>query len=79
MATQGRELLEEHYDKDYLTYDEVRDLGPRAVTEDGEPVAQEEFQGKFFRFANRDDASGYLVRRIEETGQSTTLAYLQRA
>ncbi len=79
MATQGRELLGEFYDNDHITYDEVRNLGLRAVTEKGEPVPQEEFQGKVFRFANRDDASGYLVRSAEETGQSTTLTYLQRA
>ena len=79
MATQGRELLGEHYDKDHLTYEDVQDLGLRAATEDGEPVSQEEFQGKVFRFANRDDASGYVVRSMEETGQSATLAYLQRA
>lgn len=79
MATQGRELLGEYYDRDHLTYDEVRELGLRAVTEDGDPVSQEEFQGKVFRFANRDDASGYVVRSMEETGAGSTLAYLQRA
>ena len=79
MATQGRELLGQYYDKDYLTYEEVRELDLKAVTEDGEPVPQEEFQGKVFRFANRDDASGYLVKSAEETGGGTTLTYLQRA
>ena len=79
MATRGKELLGEFYDRDHLTYEEVRGLGPNAVTGDGDPVPQEEFQGKVFRFANRDDASGYGVRSMEETGQGTTLTYLQRA
>ena len=79
MTTQGEELLGEFYDRDHLTYEEVRELGLNAVTEDGDPIPQEKFQGKVFRFANRDDASGYGVRSMEETGQGTTLTYLQRA
>ena len=47
------------------------------VTEDGESVPDEELRGKVFRFEDRDEPSGYLVRSTETTGQSTTLCYLQ--
>ncbi len=49
------------------------------MAEDGEPVLQGEHQGKVFRFANRDETSGYGVRNVEETGQSVPPTYLQRA
>ncbi len=78
MAAQSKELLEEYYDRDYLTYEEVMDLGLRAVTEDGESVLQE-FRGKVFRSANRDDASGYFSRSMQEAGQGASPTYLQHA
>ncbi len=79
MASQGRELLGEHYGEDYLTYEQIEALGLKAVTEGGEEIPPEEMQGKIFRLENQDDASGYVVREMETTGQSTTLCYLQRA
>ena len=79
MASHGRELLGEHYGEDYLTYERIEALGLKAVTEKGEEVPQEEFRGKIFRLENPDDASGYVVREMETTGQSSSLCYLQRA
>ena len=79
MASHGRELLGEHYGEDYLTYEQVEALGLKAVTEGGEEVPREEFRGKVFRLENPDDASGYVVREMEATGQPATLCYLQRA
>jgi hypothetical protein len=77
LATPGKELLGEHYDKDHLTYEELEGLALEVVTEDGESVPDEELRGKVFRFEDRDEPSGYLVRSTETTGQSTTLCYLQ--
>ena len=37
MAIRGRELPGQYYDRDYLAYEEVRELEPKTVTEDGEP------------------------------------------
>ena len=78
MANQGSERLGKHYDRDHLTYGEVRGPGLRAVTGDGDPVPREEFRGEVFRFASRDAAGGYLVESTEKTGQSTTLTDLRR-
>ena len=77
MATPGEELLGEHYGRDHLTYEELEALGLRVVTEAGERVPEEELRGKVFRFGDKDEPSGYLVRSTESTGQSTTLCYLQ--
>ena len=79
MATQGRELLGGCYDRDRLTHEGTRGIGLRAVTEDGEFVPGAECQDKVFRFANGDDASGYLLRSAEETGASPTLNHPRRA
>ncbi len=77
MATHGRELLGEHYDDEHLTYEEIQELDLKVVTEKGETVPDEELQGKIFRIADRDDASGYVVSPMETTGTRTALCYLQ--
>jgi hypothetical protein len=77
MASTGRELLKNHYDDEHLSYEEIRELGLKVVTEKGETVPVEELQGKIFRIADRDDASGYVVSSMESTGTATVLCYLQ--
>jgi hypothetical protein len=77
MASTGREILGEHYNNDHLTYEEVRGLGLKVVTEEGETVPADELQGKVFRIADKDDASGYVVSPMETTGTATVLCYLQ--
>jgi hypothetical protein len=42
MASNGRELLGQHYDKDHPSYEEITRLDLRVVTEDGEEVSYEE-------------------------------------
>lgn len=79
MATKGKEFFREHYEENRLIHEDVQDSGSRGVTEDGKSVLQEECQGKVFRFANRDDASGYGMKSVRETGQSAPPTYLQRA
>jgi hypothetical protein len=77
MASTGREILGEHYNDEHLTYEEIRGLGLKVVTEKGETVPTEELQGKIFRIADKDDASGYVVSTVETTGTATVLCYLQ--
>jgi hypothetical protein len=77
MASTGKELLGERYDDEHLTCEEVRELGLKVVTEKGETVPTNELQGKIFRIANKDDASGYVVSPTESTGTATVLCYLQ--
>lgn len=77
MASNGRELLRKHYDKDHLSYEEITRLDLRVVTEDGEEVSYEELQGKIFRIVDRDEPSGYVVRNMETTREATILCFLQ--
>jgi hypothetical protein len=77
MASHGRELLGEHYDDGHLTYEEIRELDLKVVTEKGETIPTEELRGKVFRIADRDDASGYVVSNMESMGSRTVLCYLQ--
>lgn len=77
MESHGRELLGEHYDDEHLTYEEIQELGLMVVTEKGETIPTQELQGKIFRIADRDDASGYVVSPTESTGTRTVLCYLQ--
>jgi hypothetical protein len=77
MASHGRELLGGHYDDEHLTYEEIRELGLKVVTEKGETIPIEDLRGKIFRMADRDDASGYVVSNMESTGTGTVLCYLQ--
>jgi hypothetical protein len=77
MASTGKELLGEHYGDEHLTYEEIRDLGLKIVTEKGETVHTDELQGKIFRITDKDDASGYVVSPTESTGTATVLCYLQ--
>lgn len=77
MATPGKELLGEHYGRDHLTYEEIEKLDLKVVTEAGESVPEDELRGKVFRFEDKDEPSGYLVRSTETTSRSTTLCYLQ--
>lgn len=77
MASHGRELLGEHYDDEHLTYEKIQELGLQVVTEKGETIPTEELQGKVFRIADRDDASGYVVSPMETTGTARVLCYLQ--
>ncbi len=77
MASTGRELLGEHYDDEHLSYEEIRGLGLKVVTEDGEAIPTDDLQGKIFRIADKDDASGYVVSPTESTGTATILCYLQ--
>ncbi len=77
MASNGRELLGEHYDKDHLTYEEIEGLGLEVVTENGRTLESEELRGHIFRIEDRDEPSGYVVKNMETTGTSTVLCYLQ--
>jgi hypothetical protein len=77
MASTGREILGEHYNDEHLTYEEITGLGLEVVTENGETVPNDELQGKIFRIADKDDASGYVVSPMETTGTAAILCYLQ--
>jgi hypothetical protein len=77
MASNGKELLGERYERDHLTYEEIADLDLRVVTENGETLSPEELRGKIFRIVERDEPSGYVVRNMETTGEGTILCYLQ--
>jgi len=77
MASAGREILDEHYDDDHLTYEEITGLGLRVVTENGEAVPTDELRGKIFRIIDRDEASGYVVSPTETTGTAAVLSYLR--
>ncbi len=77
MASTGKELLGEHYDDEHLTYEEIRGLRLKVVTEKGETVPTDELRGKIFRITDKDDASGYVVSPTESTGTATVLCYLQ--
>jgi hypothetical protein len=77
MANTGRDILGEYYDDEHLTYEEIRVLGLKVVTEKGETVSTDALQGKIFRIADKDDASGYVVSPMETTGTATVLCYLQ--
>ena len=77
MASNGKELLGERYDRDHLTNEEIEDLELTVVTEKGEAVSPEELRDKIFCIADRDEPSGYLVRNTETTGEGTTLCYLR--
>jgi hypothetical protein len=77
MASIGREILGDHYNDEYLTYEEMRGRGLKVVTEKGEAVPTDELQGKIFRIVDKDDASGYVVSSMETTGTATVLCYLQ--
>ncbi len=79
MASTGKELLGEHYNDEHLSYEEIRGLGLKVVTEDGEAIPTDDLQGKIFRIADKDDASGYVVSPMESTGTATVLCYLQVA
>jgi hypothetical protein len=79
MASTGRELLKDHYEDEHLSFEEIEALGLKVVTENGETLDSEQLQGKVFRIVDRDEPSGYVVRSMETTGQSTVLCYLQAA
>ena len=68
MASNGKELLGERYDRDHLTNEEFEDVELTVVTEKGETVSPEELRGKIFRIADRNEPSGYVVRNMETTG-----------
>jgi hypothetical protein len=77
MAGEGQRLLGEYYDKDHLTHGEIDELGLKVVTEKGEEIEPDALQDKVFRFADRDEPSGYVVRRMEDAEAATELSYLQ--
>ncbi len=77
MASNGEELLGEHYESGHLTYEQIRDLGLAVVTENGQTLSSEELRGKIFRIVDRDEPSGYVVKNMETTGEGTTLCYLR--
>lgn len=77
MASNGRELLGEHYGKDHLTYEEIEGLALEVVTEHGRTLDSEELRGRIFRIEDPDEPSGYVVKNMETTGTSTVLCYLQ--
>ena len=79
MASTGRQLLGEHYERDHLTDEEIEKLNLKAVTEDSRTLGSEDLRGKIFRIVDRDEPSGYVVRSMESTGTSTVLCYLQAA
>jgi hypothetical protein len=68
VASNGKELLGERYDRDHLTNEEIEDVELTVVTEKGETVSPEELRGKIFRIADRNEPSGYVVRNMETTG-----------
>ena len=60
MASNGKELLGERYDREPLTNEEIEDVELTVVTEKGETVSPEELRGKIFRIADRNEPSGYV-------------------
>lgn len=79
MVSNGRQLLGEHFDKDHLTHEELVSLELEVVTENGRALGPEEVRGHIFRFEDRDEPSGYVVKNVETTGTSTLLCYLRPA
>ena len=77
MASNGKELLGERYDRDHLTNEEIEDVELTVVTEKGETVSPEELRGRIFRLVDRDEPSGYVARNMETMGEGTTLCYLR--
>ena len=77
MASNGRAILGELYERDHLTFEELERLDLSVVTEDGETVPTEELRGKIFRLVDRDEPSGYVVRNMEISGEATSLCHLQ--
>jgi hypothetical protein len=68
VASNGKELLGERYDRDHLTNEEIEGVELTVVTGKGETVSPEELRGKIFRIADRNEPSGYVVRNMETTG-----------
>ncbi len=77
MAGEGQRLLGEYYDNDHLTHAEIDELGLKVVTEKGEEIEPDEMRDKVFRFADRDEPSGYVVRSMEDEEAASDLSYLQ--
>jgi len=77
VASNGKELLRERYDRNHWTDEEIEDLELTVVTEKGETVSPEELRGKIVRIADPDEPSSYVVRNMETTGEGTTLCYLR--
>ena len=77
MAGEGQRLLGEYYENDHLTHAEIDELGLKVVTEKGEEIEPDEMQGKVFRFADRDEPSGYVVRSTGDEEAASNLSYLQ--
>lgn len=77
MAKEGQRLLGKYYDNDHLTHAEIDELGLKVVTEEGEEIEPDEMQDKVFRFADRDEPSGYVVRSMEDEEAAHNLSYLQ--
>jgi len=77
MASNGKELLREHYERGRLTYEQIGDLGLAVVTENGQTLLSEGLRGKISRIVDRDEPSGYVVKNMETTGEGTTLCYLR--
>lgn len=77
MAGEGQRLLGGYYDNDHLTHGEIDELGLKVVTEKGEEIGPDEMQDKVFRFADRDEPSGYVVRNMEDEEAASNLSYLQ--
>ncbi len=77
MESHGKQLLGEHYYDEYLTYEEIQELGLEVITEKGASVPTEDLRGKIFRIADPDEASGYVVSPMETTGTRRNLCYLQ--
>lgn len=77
MAGEGQRLLGAYYEKDHLTHAEIEELGLKVVTEKGEEIKPDEMRDKVFRFADRDEPSGYVVRSMEDEEAASNLSYLQ--
>lgn len=77
MAGEGQRLLGEYYDNDHLTHGEIDELGLKVVMEKGEEIGPDEMQDKVFRFLDRDEPSGYVVRSMEDEEAASDLSYLQ--
>ena len=77
MAGEGQRLLGEYYGNDHLTHAEIEELGLKVVTEKGEEIEPDDMQNKDFRFADRDEPSGYVVRSMEDAEAASNLSYLQ--
>lgn len=79
--TTKQELLKEYADDDYLTADELDELGLGPVSENGELCSTDEMreEGWVFRLRGDDsEVSGYLVEDVDSMPAGSILHYLNQ-